>query len=210
MDKFIEEILADIDWRVDQLSILKRIPILYNFQPVHKKQHIALCVPAVYALWEGFVKTSLSVYLSHLKSLELKRHEIALNLLTHTVDEICKLNNPRLNFDTKKRIVEELDTILVEKIEISTNVPTGSNVNFEVISRLLKRFCISPLDETVYEKKLDRLLFFRNKIAHGENAIRVEEKDLIGFITLVENLMLDVVINIEKSHGLKSYKKSMV
>lgn len=206
MDRFVEEIVADIEWRISQMSSIKAIPVIYSFSANHKKQHFFISVPAVYALWEGFVKTSLTIYLSHLKKLRLKRDEIALNLLTHTIDEICKLNNPRQNFDTKKRIVEEIDAILTETIELSTNVPTGANVNFDVISSLLIRFCVEPLSGA-YRAPLDKLLTFRNKIAHGENAIRVEEKDLHAFIDLVENLMLDVVINIEKSHGLASFRK---
>jgi hypothetical protein len=205
MDAFISEIISDIDWRVAQMSTLKTIPIMYSFQPGHKLQHIKFSVPAVYALWEGFVKTTLETYIKEIKKLRVKRDDISLNLLTHTIDEICKLNNPRLNFDTKKRIVEELNSIFIDIIDISTSVPTGSNVNYDVISSLLNRFCINEIDKSKYEKKLDKLLLFRNKIAHGDNAILVTESTLTEFVSLVENLMLDIVINIQDSFTAKTY-----
>lgn len=206
MANFIDEILDDIDWRVAELATIKSIPFKYSFNENHKKVHIKYAVPAVYAIWEGFVKSSFICYLNHLSKLNIKRTDISLNLLTHYIDTFCKLHNPRQNFDTKKRVVQELDILFVDTINLVPEVPTESNVNFKVLSNLLNRFCIDLVDSK-YEKGLDRLLFFRNKIAHGENALKVEIKDINDFIKLVEDLMLDIVINIQNCESKKTYMK---
>ena len=200
MPQFIDEIVADIDWRVAEMATLKSIPIRYRLTPDHKNQHIKFAVPAIYAFWEGYVKTSLSIYISHLSSLNIERKDISINLLTHHIDTFCGLNNPRTSFDSKKRVVADLDVLFVDTIQLVPEVPTESNVNFKVLTSLLTRFCIEQVDSK-YEKGLNRLLFFRNKIAHGENAIRVTDKDMSDFVKLIEDLMIDIVLNIQSSEA---------
>jgi hypothetical protein len=56
MPTFIDEIVADIDWRISELATIKSIPIKYSFRLDHKDIHIKYSIPAIYAIWEGFVK----------------------------------------------------------------------------------------------------------------------------------------------------------
>jgi len=206
MVNFIDEIMADIDWRVSELSTLKSIPIKYSFRPEHKELQIKYTIPAVYAIWEGFVKSCFIIYSHHLNTLSIKRNEISINLLTHHLDSECDFNNPRNNFDSKTRIVNLIDSLLTDTITIKPNVPTESNVNFKVLNKILERFCMDKVPIS-YEAKLNKLLLFRNKIAHGENSITVNINHLTEFITTVENLMLDIVINIETNEKIKTYIK---
>ncbi|MBK6345590.1 MAG: hypothetical protein IPF68_06575 [Bacteroidales bacterium] len=67
MATFIDEILADIDWRVSELATLKSIPIRYSFRPEHKELQIKYTIPAIYAIWEGFVKSCFVIYSNHLE-----------------------------------------------------------------------------------------------------------------------------------------------
>lgn len=206
MKIFIQEILADINWRVSELATIKSLPIKYNFRPDHKELQIKYSVPAIYAIWEGFVKNTFTIYSNHLNSLNISRIDISPPLLTHQLDSECDFNNPRTAFDSKKRLVELIDSILDDTITIKPSVPTESNVNFKVLNRILERYCINHLDDS-YNRGLNRLLRFRNMIAHGENALTVNMADVTEFINLIENLMLDLIINIEKSEFNKTYAK---
>lgn len=206
MVTFIDEILADIDWRVSQLSILKSIPIRYSFSPEHKELQIKYTVPAIYAIWEGFVKSSFIIYSNHLNTLSIGRSEIAMPLLTHQLDSECDFNNPRINFDSKQRMVSLLDSLLTDIVTIKPSVPTESNVNFKVLNKILERFCIDKVSDN-YEQKLNKLLLFRNKIAHGENSITVDLTHVTEFISTVENLMLDIAINVEQNERIGTYKR---
>lgn len=206
MSTFIDEIIADIDWRIAELTSIKVIPVKYNFKAEHKNIHIKYCVPAIYAIWEGFVKNSFIVYSNHLNTLSIKREEISISLLTHQLDSACDFNSPRLNFDSKQKMVDILNELLDDIIVIKPNVPTESNVNFKVLNKILDRFCIPNVDSK-FEKGLSKLLRFRNMIAHGENSVLVDMNHVTEFISLIENLMLDIVINIDSSEKLKSYNK---
>lgn len=206
MTTFIDEILADIDWRVSQLATLKSIPIRYSFSPEHKELQIKYTVPAIYAIWEGFVKSSFIIYSNHLNTLSIGRAEIAMPLLTHQLDSECDFNNPRIHFDSKQRMVSLLDSLLTDIVTIKPSVPTESNVNFKVLNKILERFCIDKVSDD-YEQKLNKLLLFRNKIAHGENSISVNLTHVTEFISTVENLMLDIAINVEQNERVGTYKR---
>lgn len=209
METFIDEILADIEWRISELATIKSLPIRYSFSPAHKEIHIKYAIPAIYSIWEGFIKSTFTIYSHHLNSLSLTREEISLKLLTHQLDSECNFNNLRNAFDSKIRMVQTIDSILEDVIRIKPSVPTESNVNYKVLCKILERYCINNVDEK-YKKDLDKLLFFRNKIAHGENALYVSISLLTVFIKLIENLMLDIVINIEYCEGIQSFKKEVL
>lgn len=207
MKLFIQEIVADIDWRTGELSSIKAIPIQYSFSREHKDIHLKYSVPAIYSIWEGFVRNCFDKYANHLNSLNLQRSDIALELLTLQLDSACKFGDSRKNFESKMRLTEELNSLLQNRIEIKPNVPTESNVKFKVLNSILEKYCIQPLTNSNYEKGLNRLLMFRNKIAHGENSIIVTQQDINQFIDLIENLMLDVVIEVESHELSETYKK---
>jgi hypothetical protein len=206
MTTFIDEILADIEWRVSELATLKSIPIRYSFRPEHKELQLKYTIPAIYAIWEGFVKSCFIIYSNHLNSLSIGRSEIAIPLLTHQLDIECDFNNPRINFEAKQRMVSLIDSLLTDIVIIKPSVPTESNVNFKVLNKILERFCIDKVSE-VYDTKLNKLLFFRNKVAHGDNSVTVNMTHITEFISTVENLMLDVAINVEQNEKAGTYKK---
>ena len=203
---FLEEILADIDWRMSELAILKNIPIKYRFHTDHKEIHIKYSIPAIYAIWEGFVKSCFTIYSNYLNTLSIKRSEISISLLTHQIDSECDFNNPRVRFESKQRMVEKIDNLLAEIITIKPSVPTESNVNFKTLNKILERFCVNEVEDK-YEQGLNKLLRFRNTIAHGENSLKVDMSHMTEFIKLIENLMIDITINIESSEKKGSYRK---
>ena len=206
MEIFVQEIEADIDWRISELATLKSIPIQYSFRPNHKDIHLKYSIPAIYAIWEGFVKNCFTIYSNHLNSLSITRKDISPALLTHQIDSVCDFNSPRQNFESKQKLVGMLDNLFNDIILIKPSVPTESNVNLKVLNRILERFCIPQVDSK-YDKGLNKLLRFRNTIAHGENSIIVNMPHVIEFISLIENLMLDIIISIELCEKKESYKK---
>ena len=206
MSIFIDEILADIDWRVAELATLKTLPIKYSFQPDHRQLHIKYSIPAIYAIWEGFIKNVFNIYSTHLNTLGLTRSEIAYPLLTHHFDSICNFGQARKSFPSKEKLVSVILSTVEEEIIISPKIPTESNINLKVLNRIMERFCVQKIDQK-YEKDLDKLLLFRNKIAHGENALKVTLTQMTAFIKIIEDIMLDVILALEKSEASKSYMK---
>lgn len=208
MKLFLQEIIADIDWRVSELATLKSIPIRYNFNSYHKEVHFKYAIPAIYAIWEGFIKNTFVIYSNYINDFQIKRHEISLPLLTHQLDSECDFNNPRNNFEAKQKLVDLIDNLLSDVIIIKPSIPTESNVNYKVLCKILQRYCIPSISDD-YEKGLNKLLRFRNMIAHGENSVTVDSSHIHEFVSLVENLMLDIAIQLEESEKNSTFKRQL-
>lgn len=207
MELLIAEIQEDINWRVAEISNIKTIPLRYRMSDSHKKTIISYSIPSLYSIWEGYVKNSFQLLTSYLNKLEIQPNQVHINILTHAIENECKLGNERKHFDKKVDLVISTINIYDSTLNIKQGIPTESNVNFKVINKILERFNIKELD-VKYDKPLDRLLLFRNKIAHGENSITVTKQDVDSFSLLIESLMYDMLLSIEEYLKKEDYKIS--
>lgn len=187
---FQEEILADITWRQSELALLKILPAKSKLQPSQRDAVIKYIIPCIYALWEGFVKNSFRLYINEINREQLRVERVHINLLTHTLtsDKKLTLENPRNNFVSKKEFIMHFQNSIVRPLHIDASLPTKSNINFEVITDLLTRFNLPSIDKS-YKSPLNKFLFFRNNIAHGDNSIPVNMDNVHDFSELVLDLM---------------------
>jgi hypothetical protein len=196
MQNLISEIQADIEWRVDEISNLKTIPIRYGMTKSHQHTLILSSIPSMYALWEGYLKTTFSLVTQFINKLNLKHSDVHVNLLTHSIDNDCNLSNERKNLDSKIKFIKVLSSKFNSPFVLSQGIPTESNSNYKTTNKILERFNINNIHPD-NKAPLDKLLFFRNSIAHGENAITVERTDIDRFSLLIQNLMYEVLLLVE-------------
>lgn len=208
MNSLIDEISSDIEWRVTEISNLRTIPFRYNLNQQHRDTFLLYLVPALYSLWEGYVRNTFEVLTNHLNTLNLNHYSVHINLLTHTFENQFKLGNERKHFSKKKKFVNNLKIGFDSQLKIVQGIPTESNLNFKVTNNILERFNINPLEES-YKLPLDKFLLFRNKIAHGENSILITKDHINNFSLLVQNLMYDIIIKIEDYIYNEYYKKEI-
>ncbi|AXT56438.1 hypothetical protein D1815_11945 [Aquimarina sp. AD1] len=201
------EIQSDISWRISEISNIKTIPLRYNLLDQHKKTLTLYSVPSLYALWEGFIKNCCQLLTTYLNNLKIESSLAHINVLTHAIENEYHLGNERKHFDKKIKLVESTLKTYNSILVIQQGIPTESNINYKVTNKILERFNINFLNKK-YERPLDRLLLFRNKIAHGENSIKVNKKDIEEFSLLIENLMYEILLLIEEYLKSKSYQKN--
>lgn len=204
MNKLIEEIQEDINWRISQIADLKTIPLRYEMKIEHQNILIFYSVLSIYAIWEGYINKTFELLNNFLNQLNLNYANVHFNIITHSVDNKCNLNNARKDFKAKIKLVDEINKILDTPFIINAGIPTKSNVNWKVTNKILERYNIHPLDNK-YENILNKLLFFRNKIAHGENSIQVKREHVDEFSILVQDVMSDVMLNIKDYIENKKY-----
>ena len=173
-----ERIKHEIDWRVSEISIIKSMPYLYPVSAAQRKVLVKHTIPVFYSLWEGFVADCFQIYSHEINIQRIPADKICLPLVTHAIDTSLFLHQQRIEFDKKIKFVNDIQTYLNGDINLPTQVPTKSNVNFKVINQILTRFNLELLPDEPYKKSLDRLLFFRNKLAHGEFSIVIEQKNV--------------------------------
>lgn len=209
-----DEISEDIIWRKEQLLIAKTLPYIHNFSESHKGFLIKYSIPTIYAIWEGFVQNSFQIYVRELNKLELNKNDYCLNILAHSVDSsFPQMKEYPLEFDKRAKFISKLDNFLEEDFRISPIIKTESNVELEMINKILHRFNLKPLPVHPYKQQLKVLLKYRNRIAHGDISLVITpdniedfKRRIDDFVNLVENLMIEVFqkisngYNIDKSH----------
>jgi hypothetical protein len=203
-----EEMAADIDWRNGELAELRVILHKAKLTESQRKTYIRYIVPAIYALWEGFVKKSFELYGKKISSTGTPLVGLNENLLTHAImgHDKLSLNKERTNYQTQKEFALLISEYINQPLSTQCKIPTKSNVNSEVLADLYCKFNLGNIDPKV-AKSLDKLLFFRNAIAHGDNSIPVEDENIDEFSKLFQDLMLDVFNRVDDAVKNKTYLK---
>lgn len=209
MKKFEEEIMADIDWRYSELSILRTLPFRYGLSDEHKSFLFRYSIPIIYSLWEGFIKSAFECYVRKINQLELNISQLNSKLIAHAIDSHDKLNlqNPRVRFKTKIEFVESLTEFASNSIKISSKIPTTSNVNYKVLNEILERFNLEKIPIKNFKDPLNKFLRFRNSVSHGDNSIPVTEKDIDFFCSLINDLMSEVYDRMNNGLRSKTFQK---
>lgn len=207
----LESIKADIDWRYGELAMLKTIPHRYDISISHQQSLKTYLIPAIYALWEGFVTNSFIQYIKYINSSALSANELNINILTFaiTANHTLCLANPRVDFNKQVKFVDLYNNFISNPICIPQDIPTKSNINYEVVNTILNIFNLKPLEEK-YKDPLNKLLKFRNTIAHGERSISVSDEHICDFINMIEDLMTDICLRIECGFIHKTYLKASI
>jgi DNA-binding ferritin-like protein (Dps family) len=122
------------------------------------------------------------------------------------MDDKLNLRNSRVTFDSQYEFVNYYK-VFEDNITIPSRLPTSSNVNFKVINDLMRRFSLEPIDREKFYIRLNKLLVFRNAVAHGDNSIPVTGSDVENFCNLVNELMTEVFSKIEKGYVQQTYLK---
>lgn len=202
----LEDIKSDIDWRMGELASLKTIPHRYNMVTHHISQLKTYLVPAIYAILEGFVSNTMLAYIMEINKERIAADSIRMDILLYIADMDEKLNLTvsRTGRNQQEKFIKNMYTTLTNPIKIVPKVQTKSNVNLEVINHLLTSFGLEALPNS-YEGGLNKLLNFRNKIAHGEKAITVKNEHITEFTQLINDLMVDIATRIEEGLTNKTY-----
>ena len=211
--KILEEIEVANYWRETELMSLPRILIRIK----NKNEKIALLnasIPLIYAHWEGFVSSSLKILMEFLNAKKLNCIDIHTNVLTNGYEINLKedLSNPtyeKESFKKKCKKLECLVNLLNSDFKFQEfKVDTKSNLNFNVLEILCKKFNFSPEKFVSLRLKLEKLVMRRNRIAHGENSFPITKNDMEESIALYVELSNTLKNEIENFIKESKYLKS--
>nr|WP_229241074.1 MAE_28990/MAE_18760 family HEPN-like nuclease [Clostridium haemolyticum] len=198
MCKIEEELDYEIKWRVDEISMIKTIPFLYRMNECHKDLFMKYAIPAIYALWEGFVVSSFEIYIRKLNEINFSNQKTHINIITYELENRFKFCELRKDINKKIELAQNLMDFFLSEFTLSNSkINTESNVNFKVINNILKTFNLKVFEKDLFESKLNKLLNYRNKIAHGETSVRVNSDIVVELsqtvISCMDNLR-DIII----------------
>lgn len=191
MHDLIEEIQEENRWRDGELALFKQNP-----QKVDIKLWNRMCLPMIYAHWEGYVVNSLKLLIGHLNSLELSPNEVPTKLVVLGLDKSYSSLSGKQSFDQRIDFTNRFKELFQKALKFKKEVDTKSNLNSKVLKELCTIFGFNFEAFKDVTSDIDRVVTFRNRIAHGENSIVPEsegiEKYIISITVATDALLTEI------------------
>lgn len=172
MHQLTEEIIASKEWRIRELEALKKIGIIaLNEYPLRQKeQYYRMCIPYIYAHWEGFVVESFKSLITYFLNNEHLEKKIVINeLYTFSLQNVLRPLAGKQGFEQSCQFVEKFVTSFDRELYIESSLLTAnSNLNYKQMAIILNKFGMNNCLEK-YKSDINQLVNQRNSIAHGEN-----------------------------------------
>lgn len=177
-----------------------------------KQAFLRAFIPILYAHWEGYAKEASTYYIEFVARQRLPYAALSTNFVSiscwSTIKNISKSNQ----FYLHNQFIDFLTYNQNERAKIPYEgvVDTESNLSSKVLRNLL--FIIGlPYDEFWQKKSLaidGKLLYYRNKIAHGEKHF-IDESTFLELHDLVINSMDYMKNTIENSAIQQNFKRNI-
>lgn len=184
MNRVIEEIVASNDWRDGEFAKMK-----VNAHAVEEVLWCRMCVPMIYAHWEGYVVTSLRILIDHLNELGLVANEMPTKLVVVGLADSYKKLSGKQSFEQKIDFTNRFRQLLQETVKFTKRIDTRSNLKSEVLKDLCTMYGFEYSRFNEISADIDRLVHIRNSIAHGENSFVVTMENISRYIDAVTKAM---------------------
>ncbi|HCG7251572.1 TPA: hypothetical protein NJ361_003724 [Vibrio parahaemolyticus] len=184
MHSVIDEITANNDWRDGEFAKYKA-----NSLKVEEKMWCRMCIPMIYAHWEGFVVDALKIMLKHLNEQGLQSHQLPTNLLVVSLGDAYRPLSGKQSFKQRIDFTENFHSLLTKPVRFQTKVDTKSNLKSNVFKDLCTAFAFDSDKFKDQLSDIDRLVQIRNSIAHGENSMQPDMENIEKYINSVKGAM---------------------
>jgi len=195
---------CELDALQNKMYKCKTIHLRYSMHPDHKEFLIRQSILGIYAEWEGFIKKTIALYLQEINKEDVSFSCLNDNYVSYQTDNIAKFKLPKTDFGTITKLSRLLYKTYQGPVVFNTNVNTESNANLKVTNSILTKLCLKCLDAK-YESPLNKLLKFRNSIAHGDEGIPVSQNDINRFTLLVQDVATDFMLSVNDGFQNKVY-----
>ncbi|MFW7526165.1 MAE_28990/MAE_18760 family HEPN-like nuclease [Vibrio ostreicida] len=184
MHSVVEEISINNDWRDGEFAKYKA-----NSLNVEDQLWCRMCIPMIYAHWEGFVVDALKIMLKHLNQLDLQSTQLPTNLVVVSLGDSYRTLSGKQSFEQRINFTQSFNELLDKPVKFKTKVDTKSNLKSNVFEDLCVAFGFDSSKFAGQLNDIDRLVNIRNSIAHGENSMQPDMQNIGKYITSVKNAM---------------------
>lgn len=211
MHRLTEEIIASKEWRIRELEALKKIGIiaLNEYSLRERQQYYRMCIPYIYAHWEGFVVESFKLLITYLNNEHLDKRTVINELYTFSLQDVLKPLAGKQGFEQSCQFVEKFVIDFDRELYIEPSLLTAkSNLNYKQMTIILSKFGMNNCLEK-YKADINQLVNQRNSIAHGENGIIIEKNHVSDKITILQEVFDLLVLEFENYLFKKVYLKNI-
>ncbi len=195
---------CELDSLQNKMYKCKTVHLRYSMLPEHRYFLLRQSVLGIYSEWEGFLKKTIALYLQEINKEQLSFSSLHDYYISYQTDNVAKFKSPKTNYETIARLSRSLFEMYQGPVVFNTGVNTESNANLKVTNSILDKLCLKCLSPS-YEGQLNKLLKFRNSIAHGDEGIPVSQSDIDSFTLLVQDLATDLLLSINEGFESKVY-----
>lgn len=192
MSDFEEAINSDLNWRLGEIAILKSLTVQSHLSERKKAVSRKYCIPALYAVWEGYIVNSFKEYVKVTNSEQLTFSDLNESIKTKHMFSSLSLHQPPQTFEKKKQLVRKIQDMVSGPVQLPLEIDTGSNVNYAELQNICNRYAVNCESLEKYKVPLNKFLNYRNRIAHGDNSISVDPEHITEFSQTVVSLMVDI------------------
>ncbi len=201
MHKVIEEITESNSWRDSDFARFK-----INAAKVDETLWCRMCIPMIYAHWEGYVVSSLKILLEYLNKLDLQPENTCTNLIVISLNDTYRSLSGKQSFSQRIEFTRKFSETYNKNLKFTKKIDTKSNLKSTVLRELCEMFDFNFDCFKNHTPNIDRLVNIRNSIAHGENSYNPDMENINLYIESVKNaadlLLTEINKFIEKEEYL--------
>jgi hypothetical protein len=203
-DDIQSQIAENLDRRRLEITNLRRIVLNHVGKPLESTV-VRMCVPMIYAHWEGYVKEVCQLYLEHIEGSVTAARQLQPAILGYLWTPMLKPITGGLSFDRRKVVAECALRETRRPIKFGDAekaINTRSNLNFSVLEGIANDLCLDISSLTQRRRHLDTIVHIRNIIAHGANPQTLRHSDfeehaeaVMGLMEEFERVVVDSIQN---------------
>jgi hypothetical protein len=209
MHPLTNEIIASREWRIRELESMKKVGILTlsTYPQKVKDQYYRMCIPYIYAHWEGFIVESFKQLISFLNDLHLDKKLVRNELYAFSLQDVLKPLAGKQSFEQICQFAEKFTEGYDRALYIDPVLLTAkSNLNYKQLVVILEKFGMENC-LVKYQGEINQLVNQRNRIAHGENGITVEYANISDKISMLQEIFDLVILKFEEYLSERMYLK---
>lgn len=205
MHDVINEIMEENKWRELEFAKIKK-----NSSQVEESLWCRMCVPMIYAHWEGYVISAVRILLRYLNSLSLSPNEVTTHLIVTALEDSYKTLSGNLSFQSRVKFTRNFREQLGGKLVFGKKIDTKSNLTIEMLGEICARFQIDLKKFDDVSRDINYLVSARNAIAHGENA-RIINREKVNELIEIATRAFDILLTeIDEYLQNEMYKNNTV
>lgn len=168
-----------------------------------------MCIPYIYAHWEGFVVESFKSLITYLNNEQLNKKSVINELYTFSLQKVLKPLAGKQSFEQSYQFVEKFIKEFDKELYIDPSLLTAnSNLNYKQMTIIFSKFGMNNCVEK-YKSDINQLVNQRNSIAHGENGIIIEKNHVSNKIAMLQEIFDMIILEFENYLSQKLYLKSV-
>ena len=166
-----------------------------------------MCIPYIYAHWEGFIVESFKQLISFLNNLHLDKKLVRNELYAFSLQDILKPLAGKQSFEQTCQFAQKFTENYDRALYIDPALLTAkSNLNYKQLVVILGKFGMENC-LTKYQGEINQLVNQRNRIAHGENGITVEYVNISDKISMLQEIFDLMILKFEEYLSERMYLK---